>query len=192
MHAAAIMASFRPSRATSVTASGKTVCVLNARSSQRDNASWQHKYDKTHRQNNIHSILFRFIVLKVALRRQQAQEENEARELSVLYGTSCETILALKRSLQATENSDTDHNNEEDGDDDLEGDEGDVEHDESDSNAPQAMSASALMSHLIDNTTEENERDNAKNQRKGQSQNGSGSRSTNSKSNGELFFSLFF
>lgn len=39
--------------------------------------------------------------LQVALRRQQAQEENEAKELSALYGTSCETILALKRSIVA-------------------------------------------------------------------------------------------
>ena len=39
------------------------------------------------------------------MRRQQAQEESEARELSVLYGTSCETILALKRSLQPNDES---------------------------------------------------------------------------------------
>jgi hypothetical protein len=50
------------------------------------------------------------------LRRQQAQEESEARELSALYGTSCETILALKRSLQSNDElnlSEKDNDNEE-------------------------------------------------------------------------------
>lgn len=34
------------------------------------------------------------------MRRQQAQEEKEAEELSLLYGTSYETIISLKRQLQ--------------------------------------------------------------------------------------------
>lgn len=58
------------------------------------------------------------------MRRQQAQEESEARELSVLYGTSCETILALKRSLQPndeTSQADDEHLDDQDEEDDENG-----------------------------------------------------------------------
>ncbi len=51
------------------------------------------------------------------MRRQQAQEENEAKELSVLYGTSCEAILALKRSIRPDSKSQSDHNDMEDEED---------------------------------------------------------------------------
>jgi len=65
------------------------------------------------------------------LRRQQAQEENEAKELSVLYNTSCETILALKRSLQAADADNRNENGDEDeDDDDEEEDENEGEHED--------------------------------------------------------------
>lgn len=53
------------------------------------------------------------------MRRQQAQEESEAKELSVLYGTSCEAILALKRSIRPDSKSQSDPNEVDEEDEDL-------------------------------------------------------------------------
>ena len=64
------------------------------------------------------------------MRRQQAQEESEARELSVLYGTSCETILALKRSLQSNDEPNSSEKDNDDEDNEVNEDDDDDEDDE--------------------------------------------------------------